>query len=64
MGKSAETLLSESTVGDDDDIAMMRFNHQLELNQTLTTLYLIIEVGRWDNNSDLTPNVQQRIGRT
>ena len=27
---------------------MMRFNHQLELNQTLTTLYLIIEVGRWD----------------
>ena len=27
---------------------MMRFNHQLELNQTLTTLYVLIEVGRWE----------------
>ena len=27
---------------------MMRFNHQLELNQTLTTLYLLIEIGRWE----------------
>lgn len=41
-------MLSIDPSGGDDAIAMMRFNHQLELNQTLTTLYLIIEVGRWD----------------
>ena len=34
----------------DDEIAMMRFNHQLELNQTLTTLYLLIEIGRWETS--------------
>lgn len=48
----------------DGDVAMVRFNHQLEINHTLTTLYLVVEVARWEATEGHDSDVRQRISRT
>lgn len=58
-----ETLSLDASASD-DEIAMMRFNHQLELNQALTTLYLIIEIGRWEATQYGDLNVRQHLCKT
>lgn len=47
----------------DDEVAMMRFNEQLEINQTLTALYLLIEVGRWQCTQDEPHSILRSIGK-
>lgn len=54
-------MLSLDASATDDEIAMTRFNHQLELNQALTTLYLIIEIGRWEATQHDNLNVRRHL---
>lgn len=41
---------------------MLRFNQQLEINQTLTSLYLLVEVGRWQSTEDSQDDIGESIG--
>lgn len=41
---------------------MLRFNQQLEINQTLTALYLLVEVGRWQSTENSQYDIRELIG--
>ena len=55
-------MMSPSVSVRDDDVALLRFNQQLEINQTLTALYLIVEVGRCECTQTSQPEIRQSIG--
>ena len=46
----------------DEKIASSRFLRQIEVNQTLTVLYLIIEAGRWQHSKGEDGSMQEAIG--
>ena len=60
---SDSDLMSPKDLTSDDDLALLRFNQQLEINQILTALYLMIEVGRWESSQRGRFEVQQAIGK-
>ena len=54
--------MSPSVSVRDDEVALLRFNQQLEINQTLTALYLIVEVGRCECTQTSQPEIRKSIG--
>lgn len=54
-------LMSPKDLTTDDDLALLRFNQQLEINQVLTALYLLVEVGRWESSECCRFDIQEAI---
>ena len=46
----------------DEKIASWRFLRQIEVNQTLTALYLIIEAGRWQHSKGEDGSLREAVG--
>lgn len=46
----------------DEKIASWRFLRQIEVNQTLTALYLIIEASRWQHSKGEDGFMRESIG--
>ena len=46
----------------DEKVASWRFLRQIEVNQTLTALYLIIEAGRWQRSKGEEGPMREAIG--
>lgn len=51
----------DDAVGGDGSISP-RLLVQIEINQTLTILYIIVEVGRWIDSEDGDPKIRQAFG--
>ena len=46
----------------DEKIASWRFLRQIEVNQTLTALYLIIEASRWQRSKGQDEKMRDSVG--
>lgn len=46
----------------DEKLASWRFLRQIEVNQTLTALYLIIETGRWQRSKGNDGSMREAVG--
>ena len=56
-------MLNDTSVMKDEEVASMRFLKQVEINQTLTVFYCIIEVGRWQITEKNEPSIRQAISK-
>lgn len=57
-------MLNDTSLMKDEEIASMRFLKQIEINQALTALYCIIEVGRWQITEKKELSIRQAISMT
>lgn len=48
----------------DEEMASMRFLKQIEINQVLTALYCVVEVGRWQISESKETSIRQAISMT
>lgn len=46
----------------DENTAVLRFLNQIEVNQTLTALYLLVEVSRWQLSKQDDISMRETIG--
>lgn len=52
----------DSSSSQDEKLASWRFLRQIEVNQTLTVLYLIIEASRWQCSKGEDGSMQEAVG--
>lgn len=56
-------VVADGSGSQDEKIASLRFLKQIEVNQTLTSLYLIVEASRWQRAKQQGLEMQRNIGR-
>lgn len=52
----------DGSLPQDEKLASWRFLRQIEVNQTLTVLYLIIEAGRWQCSKGEDESMREAVG--
>ena len=57
-------MVNASSPMKDDEIASIRFLKQIEINQALTALYCMVEVGRWQIAMSKNPSIRHAISMT
>lgn len=55
-------ILEDGSPSQDERLASWRFLRQIEVNQTLTALYLVIEVSRWQRSKGEDGSMQEAVG--
>ena len=57
-------IINDSSHMTDEEITSMRFLKQIEINQALTALYCMVEVGRWQTTEKNGSSIRQAISMT
>ena len=52
----------DNSSSQDEKLASWRFLRQIEVNQTLTVLYLIIEASRWQRSKGEDGSMREAVG--
>ena len=55
-------MLEDGSLSQDEKIASWRFLKQIEVNQTLTALYLIVEASRWQRSKGEHGSMREAVG--
>ena len=56
-------VLEDGSPSQDEKVASWRFLRQIEVNQTLTALYLIVEAGRWQHVKGEDESMREAVGQ-